>query len=44
MATITWDHLVHYVNDLDQPVESFREHGLVAFRGALIKHGGPTIP
>ncbi|MBY9080464.1 VOC family protein [Paenibacillus sp. HN-1] len=33
MASKKWDHLVHYVNDLDQPVELFREHGLVAFRG-----------
>ncbi|MNB88664.1 Glyoxalase-like domain protein [compost metagenome] len=40
MATITWDHLVHYVNDLDQPVESFREHGLVAFRGGAHKAWG----
>lgn len=33
MASKKWDHLVHYVNDLDQPVEIFREHGLIAFRG-----------
>ncbi|QWU17216.1 Glyoxalase-like domain-containing protein [Paenibacillus sophorae] len=33
MASKHWDHLVHYVNNLDQPVEIFREHGLVAFKG-----------
>ncbi|WP_150267532.1 VOC family protein [Paenibacillus tepidiphilus] len=33
MAELKWDHLVHYVNVLDQPVEQFREHGLIAFRG-----------
>ncbi|MFD1775920.1 VOC family protein [Paenibacillus rhizophilus] len=33
MASKNWDHLVHYVNDLDQPVEIFREHGLIAFKG-----------
>ncbi|WP_151735182.1 VOC family protein ['Paenibacillus yunnanensis' Narsing Rao et al. 2020] len=33
MAELIWDHLVHYINDLDQPVEQFREHGLIAFRG-----------
>lgn len=33
MAALKWDHLVHYVNDLDQPVKLFAEHGLVAFRG-----------
>ncbi|MDT3427204.1 hypothetical protein J2Z22_002740 [Paenibacillus forsythiae] len=33
MASKNWDHLVHYVNDLDQPVQLFREHGLIAFRG-----------
>ncbi|AKG33549.1 VOC family protein [Paenibacillus durus] len=33
MASKNWDHLVHYVNDLDQPVELFLNHGLVAFKG-----------
>ncbi|AIQ11620.1 VOC family protein [Paenibacillus durus] len=33
MASKNWDHLVHYVNDLEHPVEIFREHGLVAFKG-----------
>jgi hypothetical protein len=40
MAVLKWDHLVHYVNDLDQPVERFREHGLVAFRGGSHKNWG----
>ncbi|WNS44713.1 VOC family protein [Paenibacillus sp. MMS20-IR301] len=33
MAALKWDHLVHYVNDLDQPVQLFADHGLLAFRG-----------
>ncbi|WP_025688095.1 VOC family protein [Paenibacillus zanthoxyli] len=33
MASKNWDHLVHYVNDLDQPVKLFLDHGLVAFKG-----------
>jgi hypothetical protein len=40
MAALQWDHLVHYVNDLDQPVEIFREHGLIAFRGGSHKNWG----
>ncbi|WP_019912716.1 VOC family protein [Paenibacillus sp. HW567] len=40
MATLKWDHLVHYVNDLDQPVEIFGEFGLVAFRGGSHKDWG----
>ncbi|QSF42999.1 VOC family protein [Paenibacillus tianjinensis] len=40
MAVLKWDHLVHYVNDLDQPVQSFGEQGLVAFRGGSHKAWG----
>lgn len=40
MATLKWDHLVHYVNDLDKPVELFGDHGLVAFRGGSHKAWG----
>ncbi|AIQ43516.1 VOC family protein [Paenibacillus sp. FSL R7-0312] len=40
MAVLKWDHLVHYVNDLDQPVQLFSEHGLVAFRGGSHKAWG----
>lgn len=44
MATMKWDHLVHYVNDLAKPVEIFGAHGLVAFKEALIKIGEPIMP
>ncbi|MFC6648795.1 VOC family protein [Paenibacillus rhizoplanae] len=40
MAVLKWDHLVHYVNDLDQPVKFFVEHGLTAFRGGSHKDWG----
>ena len=40
MANMQWDHLVHYVNDLDKPVEIFKDHGLVAFRGGSHKDWG----
>ncbi|WP_405104202.1 VOC family protein [Paenibacillus sp. FSL K6-1217] len=40
MAVLKWDHLVHYVNDLDQPVQLFTEHGLTAFRGGSHKDWG----
>ncbi|WP_410514948.1 VOC family protein [Paenibacillus sp. BR2-3] len=40
MATKQWDHLVHYFNDLDKPVEIFGEHGLVAFKGGSHKEWG----
>jgi len=29
----TWDHTVHYVNDLDAAIATFADHGLRAFRG-----------
>lgn len=40
MASMKWDHLVHYVNDLSQPIESFEDHGLVAFKGGSHKDWG----
>lgn len=40
MATVKWDHLVHYVNDLSKPVEIFGDHGLVAFKGGSHKDWG----
>ncbi|WP_440960216.1 VOC family protein [Paenibacillus nitricinens] len=40
MATVNWDHLVHYVNDLAKPVEIFAEHGLIAFKGGSHKDWG----
>ncbi len=33
MATIQWDHSVHYVNDLDAVIAAFAENGLIAFCG-----------
>lgn len=40
MATIKWDHIVHYVNDLDATIETFKENGLIAFRGGSHKEWG----
>lgn len=40
MATMKWDHLVHYVNDLAKPIEIFGAHGLVAFKGGSHKDWG----
>lgn len=40
MASIKWDHTVHYVNDLDAAIEKFREAGLVAFMGGSHKQWG----
>ena len=40
MATIQWDHSVHYVNDLDLAVKKFAEYGLRAFRGGSHKQWG----
>ncbi|MNO63714.1 hypothetical protein D3C76_544260 [compost metagenome] len=40
MATMKWDHLVHYVNDLSKPIASFEDHGLVAFKGGSHKDWG----
>ncbi|MEK4347255.1 VOC family protein [Paenibacillus sp. FSL P4-0184] len=40
MATVKWDHLVHYVNDLSKPVGIFGAHDLVAFKGGSHKDWG----
>lgn len=40
MANLKWDHLVHYVNNLDKPVELFEAHGLAAFKGGAHKAWG----
>ncbi len=40
MATIEWDHTVHYVNDLEATIEKFREYGLIAFQGGSHKQWG----
>jgi hypothetical protein len=40
MATVKWDHLVHYVNDLVKPVDIFGDHGLIAFKGGSHKDWG----
>ena len=40
MATIQWDHSVHYVNDLDLAIQTFAENGLRAFRGGSHKQWG----
>ncbi|MGG3572431.1 VOC family protein [Bacillus gobiensis] len=33
MTTVQWDHIVHYVNDLDDAIQTFNENGLTAFKG-----------
>lgn len=40
MVAKKWDHLVHYVNELDKPIEIFGENGLIAFRGGSHKEWG----
>lgn len=40
MASISWDHTVHYVNDLAAVVKQFEEKGLVAFPGGSHKQWG----
>ncbi|MFT8320672.1 MAG: VOC family protein [Bacillus sp. (in: firmicutes)] len=40
MTKIIWDHVVHYVNDLDKSIEIFQENGLIAFRGGSHKQWG----
>ncbi|WP_018752012.1 VOC family protein [Paenibacillus sanguinis] len=40
MANFKWDHLVHYMNDLDKPVELFKEYGLRASKGGAHKAWG----
>ncbi|MBM4760997.1 VOC family protein [Bacillus sp. B15-48] len=33
MAALKWDHVVHYVNDLDESIRVFTDNGLAAFHG-----------
>lgn len=40
MATIKWDHTVHYVNDLNQAIQTFHEAGLAAAFGGQHKDWG----
>ncbi|KWX86343.1 hypothetical protein AMQ83_19450 [Paenibacillus riograndensis] len=40
MASKQWDHLVHYINNLDNVVEVFGEKGLIAFKGGSHKDWG----
>lgn len=40
MTTLNWDHVVHYVNDLDNAIQTFKDHGLIAFRGGSHKEWG----
>ncbi|MEJ8304766.1 VOC family protein [Saccharibacillus sacchari] len=37
---LRWDHIVHYVNDLNEPISLFREKGLIAFAGGSHKKWG----
>lgn len=40
MASLRWDHTVHYVNDLVAVVKQFEEKGLIAFPGGSHKQWG----
>ncbi|SDY15364.1 Glyoxalase-like domain-containing protein [Evansella caseinilytica] len=40
MASIKWDHTVHYINDLQKAIEKFNEEGLIAFMGGSHKQWG----
>ncbi|WP_251550181.1 VOC family protein [Neobacillus muris] len=40
MTTLRWDHIVHYVNDLEKPIQVFADNGLIAFRGGSHKLWG----
>lgn len=40
MITVQWDHIVHYVNDLDNAIQTFHENGLIAFIGGSHKEWG----
>ncbi|RSK54631.1 VOC family protein [Bacillus canaveralius] len=40
MTTLHWDHTVHYVNDLENAIEMFKENGLIAFKGGSHKQWG----
>ncbi|WP_445487810.1 VOC family protein [Niallia sp. 03133] len=40
MTKILWDHVVHYVNDLEKQIEVFQKNGLIAFKGGSHKQWG----
>ncbi|WP_462413005.1 VOC family protein [Neobacillus sp. Marseille-QA0830] len=40
MTTLSWDHVVHYVNDLKKPIQVFKDNGLIAFKGGSHKFWG----
>lgn len=40
MTAVNWDHIVHYINDLDEAVRTFKDHGLIAFKGGSHKEWG----
>ncbi|PLR96510.1 VOC family protein [Bacillus sp. T33-2] len=40
MPIFNWDHTVHNVNDLKVALETFKEHGLIAFKGGSHKQWG----
>ncbi|WP_400246712.1 VOC family protein [Niallia sp. JL1B1071] len=40
MTKVKWDHIVHYVNDIDKPIDIFKEKNLIAFRGGSHKQWG----
>ncbi|MBP3039824.1 VOC family protein [Bacillaceae bacterium Marseille-Q3522] len=40
MTLLQWDHTVHYVNELEPVINTFRENGLIAFHGGSHKLWG----
>ncbi|QQZ63602.1 VOC family protein [Paenibacillus sonchi] len=40
MSSLQWDHTVHYINDLEQAVQTFTDNGLAAFPGGSHKLWG----
>ncbi|PYZ96699.1 hypothetical protein CR205_13460 [Alteribacter lacisalsi] len=40
MALMEWDHTVHYVNDLEKAVQTFKDNGLHAIHGGSHKQWG----
>lgn len=40
MTTVNWDHTVHYVNDLNNAIQTFQKNGLIAFKGGSHKQWG----
>ncbi|WML46343.1 VOC family protein [Neobacillus sp. PS3-40] len=40
MTTLNWDHTVHYINDLETAIKTFKDNKLVAFKGGSHKKWG----